>query len=117
MFGLLGHMLPVQAQGGGRADFQYRIPPSWSPENDNNYSFRSYMTDIVLWLMLIGMQLHQPRAAIIMRLSGSAREMARAITPQEMMFGGVRNGVQMDPATYLLAALHSRFAALAEEEI
>ena len=32
-----------------------------------------------------------------------------------MMMGGVRNGVQMDPVTYLLAALRSRFAALDEE--
>ena len=73
------------------------------------------MTDISLWVTLTDMQPHQQCAAIIMRSSGSAREMARSITPQEMMMGGVRNGVQMDPVTYLLAALHSRFAALDEE--
>ena len=37
------------------------------------------------------------------------------ITPQEMSNGGIRNGVQLDPATYLLGALQIRFAALEEE--
>ncbi len=62
--------------------------------------------------MLTDLQPHQHCAAITVRLADSAREMARMITPQEMMFGGVRNGVNMDPVTYLLGALQTRFAAL-----
>ena len=50
-----------------------------------------------------------------MRLGGAAREMARMITPQEMVQGGMRNGVQVDPVTYLLGARHARFAQLEEE--
>ncbi len=50
-----------------------------------------------------------------MRLGGAAREMARMMTPQEMMNGGLQNGVQVDPVTYLLGALHARFSALEEE--
>ena len=109
-------------QGGGvpggtgpRDGFNYRIPPTWSPETDHTYSFRAYMTDIALWVMLTDLQPHQQCAAIIMRLGGSAREMARTISPQEMMEGGFRNGVAMDPVTYLLSSLHARFAALEEE--
>jgi hypothetical protein len=70
-----------------RNNFNYRIPPSWSPENDQHYSFRAFMTDISLWIMLTDLQPHQQCAAIIMRFGGSAREMARMITPQEMMNG------------------------------
>ena len=79
------------------------------------YSFRAYMTDISLWVLLTDLQPHQQCAAIIMRLGGAAREMARMITPQEMVNGGMRNGVQVDPVTYLLGAIHARFAALEEE--
>ena len=35
---------------GGARDFNYRIPPAWNPENESNYSFRAYMTDISIWL-------------------------------------------------------------------
>ena len=64
--------------------------------------------------MLTDLQPHQQAAAIVMRLGGSAREMARMITPQELMNGGVQNGVLVDPVTYLLGALHARFSALEE---
>jgi len=100
---------------GGNRDFNYRVPPAWSPENESSYSFRAYMTDISIWIMLTDLQPHQQCAAIIMRLGGAAREMARQITPQEMMQGGVQNGVLVDPVTYLLGALHARFSALEEE--
>ena len=100
---------------GGNRDFNYRIPPSWSPEHESSYSFRAYMTDLSIWVMLTDLQPHQQCAAIVMRLGGSAREMARMITPQEMVNGGVQNGVAVDPVTYLMGALHQRFSALEEE--
>ena len=96
-------------------DFNYRIPPAWSPDMEHTYSFRAYMTDISIWVMLTDLLPHQQAAAIVMRLGGAAREMARMITPQELTVGGIRNGVQMDPVTYLLAGIHARFAALEEE--
>ena len=104
-------MVPVRD---GR-DVNNRVPPSWNPENDHNYSFRAYMTDVSLWIMLTDLQPHQQCAALISRLGGAAREMGRMITPPEIMQGGMRNGVQLDPVTYLLAALQDRFAALDEE--
>ena len=94
---LLIYMIPGMAAD--RNNFNYRIPPSWSPENDQHYSFRAYMTDISLWIMLTDLQPHQECAAIIMRLGGGAREMARMITPQEIMNGGILNGVAVDAVT------------------
>ena len=101
---------------GGR-DFNYRIPPEWNPEHENTNPFRAYMTDLSLWIMLTDLQPHQQCAAtsIIMRLGGSAREMARMITPQEMMNGGMLNGVQVDPVTHLLGLFHARFSQLEKE--
>ena len=98
-----------------RNNFNYRIPPSWSPENDQHYSFRAFMTDISLWIMLTDLQPHEQCAAIIMRLGGGAREMARMITPQEMMNGGILNGVAVDAVTYLIGTLHAKFSVLEEE--
>ena len=111
---ILLYMMPQQG-GGGARDFNYRIPPAWSPEMESSYSFRAYMTDLSLWIMLTDLLPHQQTAAIILRLGGAAKEMARMISPQEMVNGGAINGVQVDLVTYLLAGLHTRFAALEEE--
>ena len=54
-------------------EINYRIPPSWSPENEGTYSFRSYLTDIPIWIMLTDLQPHQQCAAIVMRLGGAER--------------------------------------------
>ena len=99
----------------GFEHFNFRIPPGWSPEQESSYSFRAYMTDISMWIMLTDLQPYQQCAAIIMLLGGAAREMARMVTPQEMTTGGVVNGVAVDPVTYLLGSLHARFADLEEE--
>ena len=59
------------------------------------------MTNISQWVMLTDLQPHQQCAALIMRLGGSAREMARMITPQEMYNGGSfePGGEIVDPVT------------------
>ena len=58
---------------GGCGDFNYRVPPWWNPEHEREYSFRAYMTDLAIWVMLTDLQPHQQAAAIVMRLGGSAR--------------------------------------------
>ena len=113
--GIVYHMMPGLGGGSRTENFNYRIPPSWSPETDSSYSFRSYMTDISLWVMLTDLAPHQQCAAIIMRLGGGARELARMISPQEIVTGGWRDGRLLDPVTYLLGELQLRFANLEEE--
>ena len=68
--GTVCHMMPGLGGGSRTENFNYRIPPSWSPEDDSNYSFRAYMTDLSLWVMLTDLAPHQQCAAIIMRLGG-----------------------------------------------
>ena len=109
------HMMPGLGGGSRTENFNYRIPPAWSPENDSNYSFRAFRTDLSLWVMLTDLAPHQQCAAIIMRLGGQARELARMISPQEIVTGGWREGRLLDPVTYLLGALQLRFANLEEE--
>ena len=73
------------------------------------------MTDLSLWVMLTNLAPHQQCAAIIMRLGGQARELARIISPPEIVTGGWRDGRLLDPVTYLLGAPQLRFANLEEE--
>ena len=118
MFALASMMPNFGGGGPGQSlqndGFNYRIPPSWNPEVDS-YSFRAHVTDLTLWVMLTDLQPHQQAAAIIMRLRGSARELGRAITPNEIMHGDLIHGVHHESAPYIIAGLHARFALLDEE--
>eukprot|EP00974_Lingulodinium_polyedra_P036791 3528017-Lingulodinium_polyedra.AAC.1 len=62
---------------GQNRDFNYRTPPAWGPATDSVYSFRAYVTDVYLWVMLTDLQPHQQTAAIVVRFGGAARELAR----------------------------------------
>ncbi|CAE7581720.1 RE1 [Symbiodinium sp. CCMP2592] len=90
-----------------------RMPPRWEPES--NLSFRSWMQDLMLWTIVTDMTPPQQCAAIISQLGGAARDLARALTPAEVYNGGIVNGVQLDPVSYLLQGLQSKFAPLDEE--
>ena len=70
------------------------------------------MTDISIWIMLTDLRPHQLAAAIAMQLGGSAKDQGRQMPPQELMLGGILNGVQVDPVTYLLGGLHSKYSSL-----
>eukprot|EP00974_Lingulodinium_polyedra_P066104 6395472-Lingulodinium_polyedra.AAC.1 len=50
-----------------------------------------------------------------MRVGGVAREFARVIAPAELTNGGMLNGAQVEPVTYVLGNLHFRFGALEDE--
>jgi hypothetical protein len=66
-------------------------------------------------LLLTDLQPAQQAAAIVMRLGGAARELVRRITPEEILHGGLVNGVQVDPITYIVAGLQQIFAILYDE--
>ena len=77
---VLCYMIPAGAphlsQGnvalGNNRDFNHRVPPSWSPEQEATYSFRAYLTDMTIWMMMTDLQPHQQCASIISRLGGAA---------------------------------------------
>ncbi len=101
--------------GEERDTTSHRVPPRWNPEQESTYSFRNYMIDVMLWSMLTDLAPYQQAAAIILRLGGAARELARTLTPLEIAQGGVINGQALDPVSYILYGLHARFAQLGEE--
>ena len=59
---------------------------------------------------------YQQVAAVILRLSGAAKDLARTRVPNEVLNEGVSpSGVQLDPLSYLVVGLHARFAPLGDE--
>ena len=76
-------------------NFSDKIPPAWDPEHEHSYSFNSWQTDLSFWISITSLQPHQQAAAITMRLGGVARDMARMMTPYELVNGGMINGVQV----------------------
>eukprot|EP00974_Lingulodinium_polyedra_P065263 6310169-Lingulodinium_polyedra.AAC.1 len=58
-------MAPNTVGVGQNRDFNYRIPPSWGPAIDSVCSFRAYVAEISLWVMLTDLQSHQQSAAIV----------------------------------------------------
>ena len=69
----------------------------------------------MLWSLATDLPPHQQAAAAVLRLSGQARNVAREMTPEELIHGGVINGVQLDPLAFLIRGLQTRFAPLGEE--
>ena len=92
-----------------------RDPPSWGPEQESTYPFREYSHDILLWIFQTNLQPHQQCAAIMGRLRGEARDLARQMSAEEIARGAVVDGRPVDSVTLLFHALKQRFAPLAEE--
>ena len=96
-------------------DFNHRRPPGWGPEMERSYSFRAWTVDIMHWSMLTDLQPHQQAAAILMQLTGAARDISRTISGPEVLSGGNVDGVHRDPVSYIIAGLRARFGQLEEE--
>ena len=99
-------------QGGNN---NLRLPPRWEPSMEGSLPFRTWMQDLMLWTICTDLNPAQQCAAIISQLGGAARDLARTLTPAEVYQGGIINGVQLDPVSFLLHGLQARFAPLDEE--
>ena len=100
---------------GHPSETSLRIPPRWGPEMENTYTFHNYAQDVLDWCLQTDVPPHCQCACIAGKLSGTARELARTMSPNEKMYGGQIDGQDVDPVTLLLYALQVRFASLGEE--
>ena len=104
---LIGSMLPPGGGGNGRGhnrvrqETSHRTPPRWGPEMEPKYSFKTYIVDPQLWSTMTDLAPYQQFAAVIPRLSGAAEDLARTHPPAEKINGGLTDGVQLDPLSYL----------------
>jgi len=67
------------------------------------------------WVLLTEYAPHQQAAAIAAELRGTARDLARTLSPNELTNGGVIAGQRLDPVSYIVAGLHMHYAAYDEE--
>ena len=104
------YMIPHQA-----AHQTLRLPPRWEPGLENALPFRTWLQDLLLWTITSDLEPHRQAAAIISQLGGAARELARTSTPQEIFNGGVINGQHLDPVSFLIHGLSTRFSPLDDE--
>jgi hypothetical protein len=78
--GVLIFAVPGAQPGGGHGHRPAlrRDPPAWSPEREASYPFRFWTQDLLAWAILAtDIDPAQQTAAIILQLSGSARDLAR----------------------------------------
>ena len=95
-----------------------RTPPAWDPNMEPGYSFRHWSGDILMWSLATDVPQNQQGPAIVLRLGGLARQLAREVDPNIIANGQVLdlndgNGPQPQTGvTVLLRGLARRFAAL-----
>ena len=116
---LFCHMVPQR--GGPPQTPMHRaktdMPQAWGPENENNQSFQAWSAEIFLWSLSSDLTPPKQAAKIVYQgLTGAARDAARTLTRDELMYGGVINGEQLDPVGYLLKGLEQRFGQLDDEQ-
>eukprot|EP00435_Cladocopium_sp_Y103_P019754 s696_g4.t2 len=108
MLAIMCHMFPGTTNA-------LRVPPAWGPEQEQNYPFRQWTRDVMLWSIASEMDPARKAASVMLVLKGAAKELSRQIPPQAIVDGGLIHGVQVDPLTYLMHALQERFGNLGEE--
>ena len=114
---LLATLCSMQAAvGGGGGGRVHRAPPAWDPANANTYSFREWSQDLQTWSIAHpDIAPAQQTANVILQLGGAARNLVRNMSYQDMTVGGMLDGVQVDPMTFLISHLAAHFAPLGEE--
>ena len=95
-----------------------RMPPSWNPDRESTYPFRSWMQDLLAWsIMNNNMDQAQQAAAIRLSVGGAARELLQSMSIEELTRGGPdANGRHMDPVTYIVTHLANYFAPLGRRD-
>jgi hypothetical protein len=77
-------------------------PPPWNPDAANSMPFRTWTQRLMVWGILgVDLDPSQQCAAIVDQRGGSARELADALSWQELSQGGAIGGQQLDPDTIL----------------
>jgi hypothetical protein len=59
-----------------------KVPPEWNPSWSRQYPFKTWLQDIMMWSASSTLDITQQGPAVVLRLSGGAREMTRTIDVQ-----------------------------------
>ncbi len=93
-----------------------RTPPPWAPEMESGYPFRHWLMDVATWSQATSLEEQRKAPAVVLRLSGTARQMARELDNNQLAHGVDMDlqdgrGVQrVSGLAYLLQGLARRLA-------
>jgi len=101
-----------------------KVPPAWSAEMQatGTYKFKDWRQDVMLWCMVTDAPGYAQAAAVVLRLSGLARELARSIPEDQITqgshqdYGDGQGAIWRSPVEILLRGLGKRFAPLDYEQ-
>ena len=67
-----------------------KVPPFWEPSLElRGYPFRTWLQDLDVWAAGTELQPEQQAPAVVQRLGGAARELARGVPTQQLRDGRV----------------------------
>ncbi|CAJ1411392.1 unnamed protein product [Effrenium voratum] len=94
-----------------------KVPPAWSVERNHHYSFRSWVSDLVLWSSATEIDPRRQGPVAALQVQGSAKELVREITPQLLRDGDVDQltGQHLTGLMLLVTVLARRYAPLDAE--
>jgi hypothetical protein len=98
-----------------------RIAPSWGPEKDSEYSFRSYRADVLMWQASTDIEVIRQGPSLVLRLTGGARELMREYDVNLIINGETyydANGAVASYTSgvdYVIRCLQNRYAPLEQE--
>ena len=87
-------------------------PQTWDPAGP--VPFKDWLLEVQAWLNLTSGRMTMPAqaSAIQLAMRGLARKFALSIPPAAITYGAVINGINTDPATYLIYCVANKFEAL-----
>jgi len=112
LFGICSLVSCMQNTGGSG---EPRGPKPWGPEMEERYPFRHWNRDVLYWSIASTHSNTRKAACVLMSLRGAAEEFARMYPADAITGGGIINGINTDPLTYLMHTLSERFSQLGEE--
>ena len=73
-----------------------KVPPAWCAERSQEYTFRAWLADVVLWAGATDLEAERHGPAVAMQVHGSARQIIREIPAHLLRNGRVNQQGQVE---------------------
>jgi hypothetical protein len=81
---------PMTAHGapiGGYGSASSKVPPEWDPCWNRSYPYKLWVQDVMMWAASTELAIEQRGPALVLRLSGAARDVCRTLDPAMAAYG------------------------------
>ena len=86
-----------------------KIPPRWDPSAAQNYPFKKWCQDVVLWSLVTDLPIAQQAPAVVLQQTGTVREVLRTLDTTALANGAmldINDGRGPTPQTGLTIVLY-----------